>query len=120
VIRIILEERVDTRRQAAMEVPWERLIRFVATDGRVLHGEPILPAPDFDLGFTTSATNLKAKIVEGDDLYSAAVCEDIVTVDRLLGPLTPKDVPTLRCVGLNYAKHSKKSSGCPFLHPSSL
>lgn len=92
-------------------VAWERLIRFVATDGRVLRGEPILPSPDFDLGETTAETKLQAKVIVGDDIYDTTgktkVSDEIVTVKELLGPLAPEDVPILRCVGLNYAKHSK-------------
>jgi hypothetical protein len=91
-------------------VVWKRLIRFVATDGRTLRGEPILPSPDFDLGFTTAETKLKAKVITGDDLYDVTgktkVTEEVVVVKQLLGPLAQQDVPILRCVGLNYAKHS--------------
>jgi hypothetical protein len=97
-----------------MKVAWERLIRFVATDGRVLRGEPILPSPDFDLGSTTAETGLKAKVIEGSDLYDTTgatrVTDEVVVVKQLLGPLAQEDVPILRCVGLNYAKHSKCSS----------
>jgi hypothetical protein len=91
-------------------VAWERLIRFVATDGRVLRGEPILPSPDFDLGNTTAETKLQAKIISGSDIYDTTgatkVTEEVATVKELLGPLAQEDVPILRCVGLNYAKHS--------------
>jgi hypothetical protein len=91
-------------------VVWERLIRFVSTDGRILRGEPIMPRPDFDLGYTTAATKLTAKIISGDDIYDTSgntkVTDEVVTVKQLLGPLTQEDVPILRCVGLNYAKHS--------------
>ena len=34
------------------------------------------------------------------------VTDEIATVKELLGPLAQEDVPILRCVGLNYAKHS--------------
>lgn len=92
-------------------VVWQRLIRFVATDGRTLRGEPVLPLPDFDLGTTTAETKLQAKVITGDDLYDTSgatkVTEEVVTVRELLGPLTKSDVPILRCVGLNYAKHSE-------------
>jgi hypothetical protein len=97
-----------------MKVVWERLIRFIATDGRLLRGEPILPTPDFDLGSTTPETKLKAKVIIGDDIYDTTgatkVTDEIVTVKRLLGPLAREDVPILRCVGLNYAKHSTFST----------
>lgn len=94
-----------------MKVVWQRLIRFVATDGRILRGEPILPSPNFDIGSTTEETKLKAKIIVGDDIYDTTgetkVTEEVVTVKKLLGPLAQNEVPVLRCVGLNYAKHSQ-------------
>jgi 2-keto-4-pentenoate hydratase/2-oxohepta-3-ene-1,7-dioic acid hydratase in catechol pathway len=96
---------------------WNRLIRFVATDGRILRGEPILPTPDFDLGFTTAETELKAKIITGNDPYditgNTQVTEELAVVKQLLGPLAQDDVPILRCVGLNYAKHIKEAGRTP-------
>lgn len=87
------------------------MIRFVAADGRIVRGEPILPDRDFDLGNTTEDTKLQAKIITGDDLYDntgkTKVSDEVVTVKELLGPLTAKDVDTVRCVGLNYATHSE-------------
>lgn len=91
-------------------VVWDRLIRFVAIDGRVLRGQPILPNPNFDVGKTTAETKLQAKVITGHDIYDTTgktkISEEIVTVKQLLGPLAQEDVPILRCVGLNYAKHS--------------
>lgn len=93
-----------------MKVAWQRLIRFVSTDGRTLRGEPILPTPEFDIGDTVEQTRLQARVIDGDDVYDTTgatrVTEEVVTVKTLLGPLTPGDVPILRCVGLNYATHS--------------
>ena len=59
-----------------MSVAWQRLIRFVATDGRTLRGEPILPSPDFDLGSTTEQTGLKAKVIAGGANNQLSVRED--------------------------------------------
>jgi hypothetical protein len=102
---------MSTSKFVDMKVVWQRLIRFVATDGRILRGEPILPLPNFDIGSTTEESRLQAKVIVGDDIYDTTgktkVTEEIATVKRLLGPLTPKEVPILRCVGLNYAKHSQ-------------
>ena len=93
-----------------MKVAWNRLIRFVATDGRILRGEPILPSPDFDIGNVTKASRLQAKVISGKDIYDCSgetkVTDEIVTVEKLLGPLTAHDVPILRCIGLNFMKHS--------------
>lgn len=100
-----------------MPVAWERLIRFVAEDGRVLRGEPILPSPDFDLGTTTEETKLQAKVIQGEDIYDTTgktvVTDEVVTVKNLLGPLAQSDVPILRCVGLNYAKHIREAGRKP-------
>lgn len=97
-----------------MKLPWQRLIRFEATDGRILYGEPILPSPDFDLGDTTPETKLQAKPLVGDDIYDTTgatkLSDEVVTVKTLLGPLAQNDVPILRCVGLNYGTHSTSIS----------
>jgi hypothetical protein len=94
-----------------MRVAWQRLIRFEATDGRILYGEPILPSDDYDLGQVTENDNLTAKLIKGKDIFSETgdthVSHEVVRVKRLLGPLAAADVPILRCVGLNYAKHSE-------------
>lgn len=94
-----------------MQVPWTRLIRFESTEGRTLYGEPILPSDDFDLGTTTESTGLRARVIQGSDLYDVSgatkVTDEVVTVKELLGPLAQSDVDILRCVGLNYAKHSE-------------
>ncbi|KAK2680520.1 Fumarylacetoacetase-like, C-terminal [Fusarium oxysporum f. sp. vasinfectum] len=96
-----------------MKVAWQRLIRFVSTDGRLLRGEPILPTPDFDLGNTTEETKLKARVIEGEDIYDTTgatrVTDEVATVKTLLGPLVASDVPILRCVGLNYATHIREA-----------
>ncbi|CAI7600711.1 unnamed protein product [Penicillium discolor] len=100
-----------------MSLPWKRLIRFIATDGRTLRGEPILPTPTTDLGFITESDKLQARVIEGDDLYDTTgktrVTDEIVSVKTVLGPLAQADVPILRCVGLNYAKHVKEAGRTP-------
>lgn len=100
-----------------MAVAWERLIRFIAEDGRILYGEPVLPSPDFDLGSTTEETNLKAKVIKGDDIYDISgktvVSDEAATVKKLIGPLAQADVPILRCVGLNYGKHIREAGRKP-------
>ena len=97
-----------------MKVAWTRLIRFVATDGRTVRGEPVMPSEDFDLGTVTESTRLQAKIITGDPYSSSCrVTPELATVKRLLGPLGQSDVPILRCVGLNYAKHIREAKRTP-------
>jgi 2-keto-4-pentenoate hydratase/2-oxohepta-3-ene-1,7-dioic acid hydratase in catechol pathway len=93
---------------------WDRLIRFVATDGRELRGQPILPSADFDVGTATEETGLKAKVIDvkNNDIFDPAtkVTDEEVTVKKLLGPVTVDEVPIIRCIGLNFIKHSKLTS----------
>lgn len=94
-----------------MKLPWQRLIRFETVEGRVLRGEPILPHPNFDLGYVTEKSHLQARLIVGEDPFDengvTRVTDEVVTVKRILSPLAPSEVPSLRCVGLNYMKHSK-------------
>ena len=72
-----------------------------------------MPSSGFDLGTVTEETKLQARIIVGDSIFDTSgqtrVTDEVVTVKRLLGPLEAKDVPILRCVGLNYAKHIKEA-----------
>jgi 2-keto-4-pentenoate hydratase/2-oxohepta-3-ene-1,7-dioic acid hydratase in catechol pathway len=103
---------------------WDRLIRFIATDGRELRGQPILPSPDFDVGTTTESTGLKAKVVSvaNNDIFDAAtkVTDEEVTVKKLLGPVTVDEVPIIRCIGLNFIKHIQEGGRTLPPHPSTF
>ena len=107
-----------------VKVAWTRLIRFVATDGRTLRGEPILPSEEFDIGNVTEADGLQAKVIIGDDIFDTTgqtiVTNEIVGVKKVLGPLAASEIPILRCVGLNYAKHSAYRCGAFVLFPLEL
>jgi hypothetical protein len=87
-----------------MTLPWKRLIRLEAKDGQVLRGEPILPEPDFDLGFLKERDKFHAKILSRDDIWDTTgktiLTDELVAVKKLLGPLAQKDIPILRCIGL--------------------
>lgn len=103
-----------------MSLPWKRLIRFEAVDGRILRGEPVLPeSKEIDLGFVTEADQIEAKLLVGDDIYDVTgktrLSAETVLVKKILSPLAQSDVPILRCVGLNYAKHSMHRPSIPVL-----
>lgn len=93
-----------------MKVCWERVIRFVSDNGRILKGEPLLPSDEYQLGRESEPKNLRARVIVGDDIFSESgachVSDETVSVKRLLSPLAAEEVPILRCVGLNYVKHS--------------
>lgn len=99
-----------------MRLAWSRLIRFVATDGKIYRGQPITPSEDFDLGKVTEKDQLRAQVIAGDDIYDpnvTTITDTIVTVSKLLGPLATRDVPIIRCVGLNYTKHIREAGRTP-------
>lgn len=93
-----------------MPAAWKRLIRFIATDGRVFYGEPLLPAPGFDFGQSLNGVKLEAQVVQGQDIYDTTgakkVTDEVAVVKKILGPVTSRDVPVLQCIGLNCAADS--------------
>ncbi|EGR47648.1 uncharacterized protein TRIREDRAFT_108482 [Trichoderma reesei QM6a] len=82
-----------------------RLIRFLAKDGRTYYGDAILPQ-----GVTDVAKVQRARIIEGDIFGRYHVTDQEVGVRLLLSPLSQSQVKTVRCLGLNYAKHAKESN----------
>lgn len=87
---------------------WSRLVRYVsAKDGSVKYGEPIVSEEKPDIDALAQSGKLKVKVLEGANPIVAKPTGQEDDVKQLLGPLTPKDVPIVRCVGLNYRTHSK-------------
>lgn len=82
-----------------------RLIRFLAKDGRTYYGDAILPQ-----GVSDIAKAQRARIIEGDIFGKYHVTDEEVGVRLLLSPLAQSQVKTVRCLGLNYAKHAKESN----------
>ncbi|PON21621.1 fumarylacetoacetate hydrolase [Trichoderma gamsii] len=82
-----------------------RLIRFLAKDGRTYYGDAILPQ-----GVSDVAKAQRARIIEGDIFGKYHVTDEEVGVRLLLSPLAQSQVKTVRCLGLNYAKHAKESN----------
>ena len=94
---------------AELEVPElttfcaQRLVRFLARDGRTYYGDAILPR-----GVTDIAKAKHAHIIKGDIFGKHDVTDQIADIRLLLAPLAPEDVRTVRCLGLNYEKHAKE------------
>ena len=87
--------------------PWRFLIRFTDTDGVEHLGEPNVGSGDDVIpAFETGA--LKATVLETSSIFTRDVRKlGVVAVEKLLSPLRPSDVPMIKCVGLNYMKHSR-------------
>lgn len=90
-----------------LQVPWNRLIRFVAEeDGNVHYGEPILPEDQHDVGRLSAMSPFLAKTISGNPLDGTCiVTEQQLTVKKLLCPLSKDTVPAVRCIGGNYKTH---------------
>ena len=87
---------------------WLRLVRYIsAKDGKIRYGEPITSEEKPDIDQMAQDGKLEVKILEGPNPIQAQPTGEQDTVKQLLGPLTPKDVPIIRCTGLNYKTHSK-------------
>lgn len=90
---------------------WDRLVRYVsAKDGKIRYGEPIVSDSKPDIDQLAQDGKLEVKILDGPNPIEARPTGEQDTVKQLLGPLTAKDVPIIRCVGLNYKTHSKSTS----------
>lgn len=68
-----------------------KIIRFLAVDGRILHG---IQVPG-------SLTN--AQIIKGNIFEKFEVSKEITRVDRIIAPVTP---PNILAVGMNYTQHA--------------
>jgi len=84
---------------------WSRLIRFLDDEDKIIFGEPeIKTAADLLEKYQGKA--LYASELEGNSPFALSPTGRKVHVKRLLEVLTPADVPIVRCIGLNYMKHS--------------
>jgi hypothetical protein len=91
-----------------MALSWSHLIRFVS-NGSVYYGDAVFPAATnpHDVASISQQGKLRARIIYNDPLSAEMVLSDKeLPVDRLLSPLTRAQVPIIRCIGLNYMKHS--------------
>ncbi|KAH6689898.1 hypothetical protein F5X68DRAFT_254596, partial [Plectosphaerella plurivora] len=92
---------------ATSYVSWQRLVRYLPADnlnGPARYGEPIVETGEV-LEDLAIAGSLRVKVLEGATPWEAKANGETEKVGRLLGPLTPEDVPIIRCIGLNYKTH---------------
>lgn len=88
-------------------LPWTRLVRYSSTlDGPVKYGEPIVDNETTDIAQLAKDGILEVTQLVGDNPFSLQTTSTTETVYKLFGPFEPKDVPIIRCIGLNYKTHS--------------
>ncbi|KAI9879910.1 MAG: hypothetical protein M1830_006577 [Pleopsidium flavum] len=83
---------------------WSRLIRFLDDEDNVRFGEPIIEKAA-ELVKKLEQRQLHAMQLVGDNPFALSASGEQLHVKRLLGVLTPADVPIIRCIGLTYIKH---------------
>ncbi|KAK9458650.1 fumarylacetoacetate hydrolase domain-containing protein 2 [Lipomyces oligophaga] len=78
-----------------------RLVRFISTDGKTYIGDAILPSGTVDARKAT-----QAYVIKGDIFAKYEVTKEAKPIVKLLSPLAWNQIPTVRFLGLNYAKHA--------------
>jgi hypothetical protein len=93
-----------------MSRQWSHLIRFL-NSGVEYYGDAIFPPGTGvqDIVKLAESGRLRAWVVENHPITSGHVSNTELPVDKLLSPMTKAQVPVIRCIGLNYVKHSKFS-----------
>jgi hypothetical protein len=90
-------------------IAWDRLVRYIPVGDRdkIAYGEPILQDDEAnEIANLAAAGKLRVRVLHGSDPLSARPTGEEAIVWKLLGPLEPKDVRIVRCIGLNYKTHS--------------
>lgn len=88
---------------------WNRLIRFVDSTGGEAFGEPCV-ADEKELVARLQANDLWAVELQGHSPTAQLTRGEKVAVKALKPVLQQKDVPIIRCIGLNYMKHSESET----------
>jgi hypothetical protein len=85
---------------------WQRLIRFEDESGHERFGDPCIDHAD-DLYPSLPKKELLAHVYDGGGPFELSKTGEKCVVKGLLRVLEPTDVPIIKCIGLNYMKHSK-------------
>ncbi|KAK2017535.1 hypothetical protein LZ32DRAFT_576431 [Colletotrichum eremochloae] len=96
---------------------WNRLIRFVDDNGAEHFGEPQIQ-DESELAAILDKGDLWAVIYDGASPVAPLTKGERVHVKEVKPLLTPKDVPIIRCIGLNYVKHIQEGGRTPPPYPS--
>ncbi|KAH8809455.1 hypothetical protein F5884DRAFT_883663 [Xylogone sp. PMI_703] len=87
-------------------VSWIRLVRYNSVPGGIAkYGEPIADQKETDIDRLAREGILRVRVCQGEDPLCLNITEVVETVNQLFGPLEAKNVPIIRCIGLNYKSH---------------
>ena len=90
-----------------MSATWTHLIRF-ENGGREYYGDLRLfrGGTVNDVWRLAKTQMLEAEVVDGGPLYGGVLSGKRLRVDKVLPLFSRQQVPVIRCIGLNYTKHS--------------
>ncbi len=74
---------------------FSRLVRFIAEDGKTYYGN-----------VSGKGVPKSAQVIEGNPLGEHKVTERSIGIKKILSPLDPAQVRSVRCLGLNYRAHA--------------
>ncbi|KAK3353482.1 hypothetical protein B0T25DRAFT_568683 [Lasiosphaeria hispida] len=90
---------------------FSRIVRFVpkGDESKVLIGEPVDAAADVGLA-VRKGEDVEVNVYSGSSVLEAGEpTGQTAVIDRILAPLTRREVGTIRCIGLNYKKHAEEA-----------
>ncbi|KAK2595123.1 hypothetical protein QQS21_007149 [Conoideocrella luteorostrata] len=93
-----------------MAPDWTHLIRFIAAEDGQIHLGEVYRSECVDVGLAAfQGKTLSAKLITGS-VFDGRITPKVLTVQRLLPPLSTGDVPIIRCMGLNYRDHAAEAN----------
>ncbi|PVF93195.1 hypothetical protein CPB86DRAFT_877340 [Serendipita vermifera] len=92
---------------------WTRLVRFhaIGHGNKVFLGQPI--DPNVDVGLALHAGKpVKVYEITGKNAldHNATLTKNVLTIQRLLTPLSREEIPFVRALGLNYSDHAEEAA----------
>ncbi|KAJ6780376.1 hypothetical protein PWT90_03584 [Aphanocladium album] len=90
----------------AVSPNWNRFVRFISDDGRELCGEP--DDANVDVGLALAGGQIVQVRVRdtASALSPGKFTGEVVSIRKLLSPIAPQEVGTIRCIGLNFKDHA--------------
>ncbi|KAJ5552863.1 hypothetical protein N7494_002241 [Penicillium frequentans] len=93
-----------------MAPTWTHLIRFIADEDGQVHIGQVDEAQFPDVGLSIlNGEKVTAKEIKGS-IFDGVVQNKVLTVARILAPISIDEVPIIRCMGLNYRDHALEAN----------
>ncbi|KAJ5986778.1 hypothetical protein N7451_011143 [Penicillium sp. IBT 35674x] len=93
-----------------MAPTWTHLIRFIADEDGQVHIGQVDETQFPDVGLSIlNGEKVTAKEIKGS-IFDGVVQDKVLTVARILAPISMEEVPIIRCMGLNYRDHALEAN----------